>query len=133
MKGFLTTILFLTTLTLLSSCEPRLHGNLKVYNQSNLPLTIYTSDNNSFSYNTDSFIISPNSSGTIKILEGRTGNHAFTCCPCEFDTLVIKTSNGNIKKDPSLKDNWSIPNQKKLRKFSGPDVMCEFHVTQSDI
>lgn len=116
---------------LLTSCDPGLNGDLKIFNQSDSTLTVVTFDYG----HTDSttFVLEPNTEKTIKIMSGLGNQKTFDCCPCELDTLYIKSSIGEIKKDPNNQDNWIIPNKSKQKKIGGEDLRCEFHVLQSDI
>jgi len=114
----------------LTSCDPGLHGDLKIYNETNQVLTVKYKDYYNDTTYTD---IQPNSSETIKNLGGLGSNKTFECCPCEMKVIFIKSPIGQIKKDPANSENWSIPNKKKLKKFGGQDVKCEFHVTQADL
>jgi len=124
-------ILLTIWVTFLTSCDPGLNGDLKVYNQANLTLTVVAFDYGS--NDSTIFTIQPNSNETIKILGGLGNQKAFDCCPCEFDTMYVQTTNGNIKKDPNNKDNWIISNKAQQKKFGGEDLKCEFYVSQSDI
>jgi hypothetical protein len=126
--NFLALIIFMTSLT---SCDPGLNGDLKVYNQANITLTVVAFDYGS--NDSTIFTIQPNSNEIIKVLGGLGNQKTFDCCPCEFDTLYVKTTNGNIKKDPNNKDNWIISNKAQQKKYGGEDLKCEFYVTQSDI
>lgn len=115
----------------LFSCDPGLHGDLKVFNDSSTPLTINLVKPMG---DTTSIQLQPNTKETIHILGHIGSNQSLDCCPCEtIEKVIIKSSIGQIKKDSQNKDNWIIPNKSKLKKFGGPDVKCEFHVTQADI
>ena len=115
----------------MTSCEPVLTGDLKVYNQSNTSLTVTSKD---FDHKDSvTLIIEPYSIATIKILGGLGNRKQFDCCPCEFEKLYIKTVSGNIKKVAQNKDNWIIPNKSKLKMRRGEGVKCEFYVLQTDI
>jgi hypothetical protein len=124
-------LLIISVIYSVVSCEPALRGDLKIYNETNELLTATFVDSRS----ADTIVkeIQPNSHETIKVLDGRTGNHVFDCCACQLDTIFIQSASGQIKKDPTTQDNWQIPNKKKLKKFGGPDIKCEFHVTSSDL
>jgi hypothetical protein len=124
-------MIWTSTLVLLNSCDPGLNGDLKVFNESDSPLTVMTSE---FGSTDTAFItVNPNSNEVIMVLGGLGNQKTFDCCPCEFQGISIKTARGNIKKDPSNKDNWMIPNKSKQKKFGGEDIRCEFHVTKADI
>lgn len=115
----------------LTACDPGLSGDLKVYNNTNQVLTAKY-----LNYNTNDTTvkdIQPNSSETIKVLSGLGNKKTFDCCPCQLQTITIKSPLGTIKKDPANSGNWTIPNKRKLRKFGGQDIKCEFHVEQSDL
>ncbi|MEO6301569.1 MAG: hypothetical protein ABIP51_00225, partial [Bacteroidia bacterium] len=115
----------------MTSCDPGLHGDLKVFNESNQDLTVkYTY---TMTGDTMTTTVQSNSNETIKILGGLGSNKTFDCCPCVMNSLEIKSSQGKIEKDPNISDNWSIPNNNKLKKFGGQDIKCEFHVTQADL
>jgi hypothetical protein len=123
-------MLFICSIIWMTSCDPGLHGDLKIYNETNEVLTAKYKDY----YNDTTYKdIQPNSSETIKNLGGLGSNKNFDCCPCEMKAIFIKSSTGQIKKDPANSENWSIPNKGKLKKFGGQDVKCEFHVTQADL
>ncbi|MBL7836024.1 MAG: hypothetical protein JNM67_00775 [Bacteroidetes bacterium] len=115
----------------MTSCDPGLSGDLKVFNEANQALTVkYTY---TMTGDTMTTTIPPNSHKTIKVLGGLGSNKTFDCCPCVMNSLEVKSPQGKIKKDPNNSDNWSIPNKKKLKKFGGQDVKCEFHVIASDL
>ena len=126
--AFISVVILLTFMT---SCDPGKNGNLKIINDSDSTLTVITFDYG----HTDSttFIVEPNTDKTIKIMNGIGNQKTFDCCPCEFESLSVKSSTGKIKKDPKNKENWIIPNKSKQKKFGGEDLRCEFYVTQSDI
>lgn len=115
----------------LGSCDPGLNGSLKVFNRTDSVLTVVTFDYGK----TDSsiFVIAPQSSQTIKVMGGLGNQATFDCCPCELKSIRMRTTNGDITKDPNDKNNWSIPNKSKQRKYSGEDLRCEFYVASSDI
>ncbi len=124
-------ILKIIFMLVLSSCDPGLNGDLKVFNQSDSTLTVFTLDYGS--HDSVTSLIQPNSTGTIKVLGGLGNQKTFDCCPCEFQAIYIKTKAGNIKKDPGNKNNWVIPNKAEQKKFGGKNLKCEFYVTQTDI
>ena len=113
-----------------NSCDPGLRGDLKVFNHTSIGLTVATIDRNS---DTMFFDVEPFNNKTIFVLGGLGSNKHFECCPCRFEWIYIYTNNGFVKKNPQDMDNWEIPNKKKLRKFCGQDVRCEFHITTSDL
>ncbi|MBL4862363.1 MAG: hypothetical protein JKY09_05030 [Crocinitomicaceae bacterium] len=116
---------------ILSSCDPSLDGDLKIFNESNLPLTVIVYEHLESTEIT--YTIQPNGNKIIKILTGFGNQKTYDCCPCELNSISISTLNGNIKKDPKNKDNWQIPNKNKQTKFGGENLKCEFHVYQLDI
>ena len=124
-------VLTLLSAALFSSCDPGLSGDLKVYNNATIPISIIAFDYGS--KDSSKFTVQPNGNETIKVLGGLGNKKTFDCCPCEFEGIIIKTTNGNIKKDPANKDNWLIPNKNKLKKYGKEGVQCEFYVNQSDI
>lgn len=117
----------------LTSCDPGLKGDLKVFNETNQVLTVkYKND---YVENTDtiSLDIQPNSDGVLKVLSGLGNKKTFDCCPCVTNIFYIKSALGHIKKNPTVSDNWTIPNKNKLKKYGKEPVKCEFHVTQADL
>ena len=114
MKTYLN-ILFLFISIILISCDPGLKGDLKIYNETNQILTAKY-----FEYaKSDTVLkeIQPNTSETIRILDGLGNKKEFDCCPCVLEILIVFSPTGKIKKDPTNSDNWEIPNKSKLKKF----------------
>ena len=124
-------LLLLITIGLLSSCDPDLNGELRVFNESNEIITVTASSDGNSTILT--FIIAPGKSEAIRALDGTGNQKAFDCCPCEYSNISIETVNGAITKDPLNSDNWLISNQDEQKKFGGPDLRCEFRVSESDI
>ena len=130
MKLFKNIFLFFVVYSL-TNCDPGLKGDLKIYNESNQTLTVKYLD-----YGTNDTVykdISSNSNETIKVLSGLGDRKTFDCCPCQLKTISIKSTQGQIKRDPNNKDNWTIPNKSKLKKYGKEPIKCELHVTQDDI
>lgn len=115
----------------LTSCDPEMSGSLKVFNQSDSVLTVIISDYR----HTDStvYTMEPHTEQVILLMGGLGNKKTFDCCPCELDVIHIYSGSSMIAKDPSNKDNWSIPNKDKLKKFGGENLRCEFYVTASDL
>ena len=129
MTGF--KLLLTISLAILTSCHAALNGDLKVYNDSNLPLTIEVwGDGNTDTLN---FIVPPGGEETVLVICCRGNKKRYDCCPCEFTNMDIETANGGINKDPNNRDNWVISNKENLKKWGGEEIRCEFRVTQSDI
>ncbi len=113
----------------LFSCDPGLNGNLRIVNQTDTVLTVVTRDWKG----NDTTVIEPGSNGVVSKLGGLGSNRDFDCCPCLLDSIQVFRVNGPIRKDANNKDNWSVPNKSKLKKFGGEEVKCEFYVTPADL
>ena len=125
--------MFLFLIFLLTSCEPGLSGDLKVSNETSQVLTIKYKKDNISNTDTISLDVQPINIEIIKLLSGLGSKKNFDCCPCEINIFYIKYSLGHIKKDPTVIDNWTIPNKSKIKKFGKEPVKCEFHVTLADL
>lgn len=120
--------LFAGALTL-ASCDPGLNGDMRVYNHTDSVITVHVKE-----YMRDeTYTIPPDSSKVVDVMGGLGNQRTFSCCPCEVDTIYISTSTGIISKDVSKKENWTIPNKAKQKRFGGEDLKCEFHIMPADL
>ena len=124
-------ILISLTIICLTSCDPGLRGDLKIYNDTNQILSVKYKDHTVG--DTLYKDIWPNENEIIFVLNGLGDKKQFDCCPCRLASIVVKSSSGQIKKDPNNSDNWIIPNKNKLKRYGKEPVKCEFHVTQEDL
>ncbi len=124
-------ILISLTILCLTSCDPGISGDLKIYNDSSEQLAVKYKDNEvSDTVYAD---IQPNDYIVVKVLNGLGNKKTFDCCPCRMKSIIVASTNGKVKKDPNNSENWSIPNKNKLKKYGKEPVKCEFHVTQADL
>jgi hypothetical protein len=124
-------LVILLSFLILTSCDPGLSGDLKIFNDTNQSLSVKYKDNQvSDTVYAD---IQPNDYVVVKTLNGLGNKKTFDCCPCRMVSIIVVSTNGQIKKDPNNSSNWSIPNKSKLRKYGKEPVKCEFHVTQEDL
>lgn len=129
--NFKTAIILFLSVMLLTKCDPGLEGDLKVFNETNQVLTaIYIPNGPNDTVFKD---IQPGSEEIIKVLGGLGDRKKFNCCPCVLHSIVIRSSAGNIKKDPSISANWDFPGKDKVHKKGRDPIKCEFHVIQSDL
>lgn len=113
----------------LSSCDPGLAGDLKVFNHSDstIVVTVKTYKDSS------TIVIPPDSNAIVGTIGGLGDKSDFTCCPCEVGKIFISTPAGIMKKDASKSEHWIIPNKNKLKRFGSEAIRCELHIVPSDI
>lgn len=115
------------------SCDPGLDGGLKICNQTDSVITVVAFDDPGTGMDSVVYTVGPRNSAAVKVFN-RTGSQAsFDCCPCEIDSLCIRTVSGVITKSPADESNWIIPNKSVQKAFGGEDLRCEFHVLPSDL
>lgn len=115
----------------LAGCKASLSGDLKVYNDTHSDLTVkYVGFESS---DTLVKLVSHHGSATLHVIDGSGNKKTFDCCPCELKWLSISSPSGTIKKDPTKKENWTIPNKDNLKKYGKEAIKCEFRVGQADL
>jgi hypothetical protein len=124
--------LFLLTPLLFWGCDPGLSGELKIHNHSTREIVIVYDD---LKYPEEKLTLSigPGEIKTVKVLGGLGNKKTFDCCPCELMIDSVYSSKGKLKKDPTTKENWEIPNKNKLKKFGKEPIHCAFHVYEEDL
>lgn len=127
--GILFLIIFFNT-----SCTQQMSGDVKVFNDSDTTIYVkYCQDKTSEPCDTVILIIEKGLHALLKNFSDKSNPANFSCCPCQTNIFQIRSVFGKIKKDPNNKDNWSIPNKSKLRRFNSEAVRCELHVEKSDL
>lgn len=120
------------TALVLTGCEPGLDGNLTVFNESELDLTIKYRES-SRTPDTSYVTIPARGQQVIYQLGGIGSNASYDCCPAKVQIYSMTTSKGPIKKDPENCEVWEIPNKTRLKKFGGEPVHCELHIRTGDL
>ena len=116
------------------SCDSRLEGDLKVYNDSDTTIFVKYCENKSDApCDTVILIIEKGTSALLTSFSGKSNPQSFNCCPCQTNIFKIQSAYGKIRKDPNNKDNWTIPNKSKLKRYNSDAVKCEFHVDKEDL
>ncbi|PBQ31913.1 hypothetical protein CNR22_09065 [Sphingobacteriaceae bacterium] len=126
-------IFVLFALFALTSCDPALDGDIKVFNETNQTLRITYNNGPYNSVDTIIQDILPNDNLLVNSFGGLGNKKTFDCCPDRTQIFYISSALGVIKKDHNSCTNWKIPNKSKLKKHGKESIKCEFHVTQEDL